>query len=246
MASLSIIQFQYTTDESYVAVSLQRKDLPQGLPTLNARQQQQGAEKLSPLDDLKGDIVSSSNWTLGCNFFLPQNPFRVCSEMYFDHNISGLIMEDSFPKLPLRYAILKESWEKMLLIWVICCIPCTATLSTGKPSSCAMNPMMPKMTKPAKKLVRQLPMDTTNASLLWGEREIMKVTNIKINMMLVASVTLKVKRLAIPVAVIVKLVVGWKCYEATPAWRQAEEDLDGSITPHLRTKWDTDISDSCQ
>lgn len=153
--------------------------------------QQHEAEKLSLLDELKGDVMSSSNWTLGCNYFLPPNPLRVCSALYFKHKQSGLIMEDSFPNIPLGYAILKESWENAFEK-VICSIPCTATLSTGKPSSWAMKPMMPKMTKPAKKLVRQLPIDTTNASLLRKEKRDYEYELTKVQVKLIAGVTLNV------------------------------------------------------
>lgn len=49
-------------------------------------------------------------------------------------------------------------------------LPCVATLSIGKPISCAMLPMMAKMTNPAKMLVSMSPVATTSTSLM-TERE---------------------------------------------------------------------------
>ena len=44
-------------------------------------------------------------------------------------------------------------------------LPCWATCPTASCISCAINPMIPKITNPAKNEVPQLPIDTTSASL---------------------------------------------------------------------------------
>ena len=61
-------------------------------------------------------------------------------------------------------------YPMILRISILCYIyliflPCWATCPTSSCISCAINPMIPKITNPAKNEVAQLPIDTTSASL---------------------------------------------------------------------------------
>ena len=49
-----------------------------------------------------------------------------------------------------------------------CIVPVVTTSDTGSPVLCAMNPMMEKMTIPARKAVKVSHIDTITASLKWS------------------------------------------------------------------------------
>lgn len=97
-----------------MAVSLQRKGSPQGLCTVTAKTMTR-AEKLSPVDELKGDnIMSSSSWTLGYNHLLAQSHLGCVVKLKL-LEIQVYLWKAPFPCLPKGYAILKEGWERISL-----------------------------------------------------------------------------------------------------------------------------------
>ena len=66
---------------------------------------------------------------------------------------------------PKRWVIILIKLSYLLKCFVVWVIPWAATWFTSTPNSWAMNPIMLKMTKPAKTLVAQLPKDMNIVSL---------------------------------------------------------------------------------
>ena len=94
-------------------------------------------------------------------------------------------------------------------------------MSTVVPSSNAINPMIPKITKPAKNAVNTFPVATITASLI-NEFELVTYLNRRVYYYFRYT----------PKTVVVEFVVTRQSDQPTPARRKREEDLHGCIPPN--------------
>lgn len=122
-------------------------------------------------------------------------------------------------------------------------IPSVATSLMGCSSTSAMQPMILKMTKPAKTLVTESKTETMMASLQRQEQKLPSSTQSTRNSQEIVSgiLTHFVNHVLMSYgdlhqSIIVELVVASQCNESTPARRQREKNLHSSISPYLQTR----------